>query len=80
MEQKKLNYVNHLNPSNIARPYNECLIKKTKDVFNGLSVFKAKMPWPVKGININNGANVVIAPKVRPEKYDIFNPSIMKTK
>ena len=64
----------------MARPYSECLIKKTIDIFTGFSVFEAKMPWPVKGININNGANVVVAPKTSPEKYDIFNPSIMKTK
>ena len=39
-----------------------------KDVFNGFSVFEAKIPWPVKGRKINNGANVVIAPKISPEK------------
>ena len=76
----KIIYINHLNPSNMARPYSKCLIKKTKDVFIGLSVFEAKMPWPVKGMNINNGASEVAAPKIRPVKYDIFNPSIMKIK
>ena len=61
-------------------PYNECLIKKTKDIFTGFSVFEAKRPWPVKGKNINNGANVVVAPKITPEKYDMLTPIIMKIK
>ena len=39
-----------------------------KVVFIGFPVFFAKIPCPVKGKNINNGAKVVIAPKINPEK------------
>ena len=46
-----------------------------KEVFIGFPVFFAKIPCPVKGKNINNGAKVVIAPKINPEKYDILNPT-----
>ena len=33
-----------------------------------------------KGKNINNGANVVRAPNIKPEKYVIFRPTIKKQK
>ncbi len=39
-----------------------------KEVCIGFPVFLAKVPCPVKGKNTNNGANVVIAPKINPEK------------
>ena len=46
----------------------------------GVSVLFAKIPCPVNGRNINNGANVVRAPNIKPEKYVIFRPTIKKQK
>ena len=40
----------------------------------GLPVLIPKIPCPVKGKKINNGAKVVIIPKINPEKYDILMP------
>ena len=34
----------------------------------GIFVFNANMPCPVNGKNINNGAKVVRAPNMKPEK------------
>tara|TARA_Y100001970_G_scaffold3666_1_gene4198 strand:- start:896 stop:1018 length:123 start_codon:yes stop_codon:yes gene_type:complete len=39
-----------------------------REVLKGISEFFANMPCPVKGKNINNGAKVVRAPKIKPEK------------
>ena len=46
----------------------------------GIPVLFAKIPCPVKGRNISNGANVVKAPNKKPEKYVIFRPTIKKQK
>ena len=44
----------------------------------GIFVFNANMPCPVNGKNINNGAKVVKAPNMNPEKQDIFRPINIK--
>ena len=67
--------LNHLKPSYIAMPYIECLNINTIDVLKGFPVFFPNIPCPVKGKKINNGAKVVIAPKISPEKYDILIPT-----
>ena len=62
--------------SNFLSFREDVVIKKTKfdlqkaeeraHILIGLSVFFAKTPCPVNGININKGANVVVAPKIKP--------------
>ncbi len=49
-------------------PYIECLNINTIDVFNGFPVFFPNIPCPVNGKNTINGAKVVSAPKINPEK------------
>ena len=53
-------------------------MRKISDISIGLSVFLAKIPCPVNGKNNNNGAKVVIAPKIKPEKYEILIPIKIK--
>ena len=55
-------------------------MRNITDVLIGIPVLFAKTPCPVKGKNINNGANVVRAPNIKPEKYVIFRPTIKKQK
>ena len=43
-------------------------MKNITEVLTGISVFIANIPCPVKGKNISNGAKVVRAPKIKPEK------------
>ena len=50
------------------------------EVLIGIPVLFANTPCPVKGRNISNGANVVRAPNIKPEKYVIFRPTIKKQK
>ena len=50
------------------------------EVLIGISVLFANIPCPVNGRNINNGAKVVRAPNIKPEKYVIFKPIIKKQK
>ena len=58
----------------------ECLIRNIIDVLMGILVLFANTPCPVNGRNISNGANVVRAPNIKPEKYVIFRPIIKKQK
>ena len=44
----------------------------------GKNPYAPRIPCPVKGKNTNRGAKVVIAPKIRPEKYDILIPTKIK--
>ena len=46
----------------------------------GIPVLFANTPCPVNGKNISNGASVVSAPNIKPEKYVIFRPTIKKQK
>ena len=46
----------------------------------GIPVLFANTPCPVNGKNISNGASVVRAPNIKPEKYVIFRPTIKKQK
>ena len=64
----------------MATPYIECLIRNIIDVLKGIPVLFANTPCPVKGKNINNGANVVRAPNKKPEKQVISIPIIKKQK